>query len=478
VTDTSIHGEWSSKFGFIIAATGSAVGLGNIWKFPYMAGEYGGGAFVIFYLLCVALLGLPIMMAEVLLGKRGKLSPINSMRKITQNAQVSSRWSIIGWLGVLTGFLILSYYSVIAGWALAYIPRLALGTFSSINELPPDQVLQFVKTIFSNLISDPERLLAWHSLFMGATVIVIAYGVEAGLEKSLRFMMPALFALLFILLGYSMVNGDFMAGFHFMFDIDFHRFFYPHCTPTACEFNGEAPLAAMGQAFFTLSLGMGAIMVYGAYLPKHAKIGEITAIVVIADTLAALLAGLIIFPIVFSNGLDPNQGVGLVFHTLPIAFGKMLGGSIFGALFFLLLVLAAWSSAISIIEPIVAWLIESKKMSRLSAALLCGGIAWMVGFVTILSFNLWQEVKLLPMIPLLADKTPFDLIDFFTSNVMLPVGGLLIALFVGWVLPARIVSEELEMTENQLKYRFFRFLLRFIAPLGIGLVLLNLVGIL
>lgn len=478
MNNTSIHGEWSSKFGFILAATGSAVGLGNIWKFPYMTGEYGGGAFVIFYLFCITLFGLPIMMAEVLLGKRGRHSPINSMRIVAKEAQVSRYWQMIGWAGVVTGFLILSYYSVIAGWALAYIPRLALGTFSTINELPPDHILQFVQTIFSNLISDPERLLAWHTIFMGATIIVIAYGVEAGLERSLRFMMPALFALLFILVGYSIVNGHFMAGFHFMFDIDFHRFFYPHCTPTSCEFNAEAPLAAMGQAFFTLSLGMGAIMVYGAYLPKHAKIGEITAIVVIADTLVALLAGLVIFPIVFSNGLQPDQGVGLVFHTLPIAFGNMVGGNFFGALFFLLLVLAAWTSSISIIEPVVAWLIETKRFSRLSAALFCGTIAWIVGFVTILSFNLWKDVRPLGMFPLFADKTPFDLIDFFTSNIMLPVGGLFIAIFVGWILPARIISAELEVTEHQFSYHLLRFLLRFVAPLGIILVLLNLIGVL
>lgn len=473
MNNTSIHGEWSSKFGFILAATGSAVGLGNIWKFPYMVGEYGGGAFVILYLCCILLLGLPIMMAEVLLGKRGKQSPINTMRTLTKEAGVSPFWQIIGWLGVLTGFLILSYYSVIAGWALAYIPRLALGTFNVISELPQDQANQFVDLIFNNLIADPERLLAWHTIFMVATVLVIAYGVEAGLEKSLRFIMPALFILLFILLGYAINSGSFMAGFHFLFDFDFHRLLYPHCTPTACEFNGEAITAAMGQAFFTLSLGMGAIMVYGAYLPKHSTIGEITLIVVIADTLVALLAGLIIFPIVFSNGLEPNQSVGLVFYTLPIAFGKMIGGSIFGALFFLLLTLAAWSSAISIVEPVVAWLIETGKFKRLTAAFLCGFTAWLVGFITILSFNLWKEVKPLAMFSSFADSSPFELIDFLSSNVLLPLGGLLIAIFVGWVLPKHIVISELEVKERQLSYRFWRFLLKFVAPVGMSIIFLS-----
>jgi len=456
-----IHGEWSSRLGFILAATGSAVGLGNIWKFPYVASEYGGGAFVIIYLVCVALMGLPVMIAEVLLGKRGRCSPINTMRTLAEEVGASKLWQFLGWAGVIAGFLILSYYSVIAGWTLAYIPETAFGTFSA--AMPEG----FVDSVFKNLVGNPLVLIFWHTIFIAVTLIMLLGGVQGGLERAVRFLMPALFLLLLVLVGYAMSTPKFLDGVHFLFNVDFHKFFYP----TGDKFSGEGLLAAMGQAFFSLSLGMGAIMVYGAYLPKHASIIPTTAVVVVADTLVAILAGLIIFPIVFSNGLEANQGVGLVFKTLPIAFGQMPYGSFVGALFFVLLALAAWSSAISLLEPAIAWLVETGKFTRFSATISTGVAVWLVGLATVFSFNLLADFK-----PLF-DKTLFDLIDYLTANIILPLGGLLIAIFVAWLMKRQIVTEELELSTDSFSFKILNFLLRYVTPLGVTLVFLNAIGV-
>ncbi len=471
--NTSMHGEWSSRLAFILAATGSAVGLGNIWKFPYVTGEYGGGAFVITYLLCVALICLPVMIAEVMLGKRGRMSPVNSMRGLAEEAKRSQWWSVLGWSGIIAGFLILSYYSVIAGWALAYVPEVAMGTFTAVNTMPPNEIVGFVDSVFNALTGNPLRLLAWHTVFIVVTMTMVAGGVQGGLERAVRFMMPALFIALFVLVGYAMSTPEFMKGVHFMFNVDFEKLFYPK----GGELSGEGVLAAMGQAFFSLSLGMGAIMVYGAYLPKQVSIAKTTAVVVLADTLVAILAGLIIFPIVFSNGLQPDAGVGLVFKTLPIAFGQMPFGTFFGTLFFVLLVLAAWSSAISLIEPAVAWLVETGKFTRLSASVWSGLVVWLVGLLTVFSFNIWSDVKPLSMFSTFENKTFFDLIDYLTTNLMLPLGGICMAIFVAWLMNKQFVRDELEATSENIGYRIWHFLLRYITPLGVGLVFLNVIGV-
>jgi len=397
----SIHGQWSSRLAFILAATGSAVGLGNIWKFPYIAGENGGGAFVLVYLLCIAVIGIPIMMAEVLVGRRGRQSPINTMRTLAAEAGASKYWRLLGWAGVLAGFLILSYYSVIAGWAMSYVFRTGSGLFTGLTA-------DGVQSIFNNLISDPERLLAWHTLFMVMTMIIVARGVRSGLEKAVKLLMPILFVILFVLVGYALNSGAFDEGVKFLFQPDFG----------AITANGV--LIAMGHAFFTLSLGMGAIMVYGSYLPGDASIAKTSIAVSLMDTTVALLAGLAIFPIVFANGLEPGAGPGLIFQTLPIAFGHMQYGAFFGMLFFILLVFAAWSSSISLIEPAVAWLVENKGMTRVYASIVAGFATWAMGLLTVLSFNLWSDVKLLSMIEVFEDYTLFDLLDYLTANIMLP----------------------------------------------------------
>ena len=333
--NTSIHGEWSSRLAFILAAAGSAVGLGNIWKFPYMAGENGGGAFVLIYLICIVLLGLPIMMAEVMLGRRGRQSPINTMKLLSEQENTNKAWGLLGWCGVAAGVLILSYYSVIAGWSLSYVLESVSGSLNGITETQAG-------ALFNNLIASPITLIFWHTLFMVMTMIIVSRGVSNGLEVAVKYLMPALAILILVLIGYSISQGNFMLGVEFMFTLDFSKI------------NQEVLLDAMGQAFFTLSLGMGAIMIYGSYLSQHASIARTSFAVALADTSVAILAGLAIFPIVFANQLEAAQGPGLIFNTLPLAFGQMSGGMFFGTLFFVLLVFAAWTSSISLIEPAVA----------------------------------------------------------------------------------------------------------------------------
>ncbi len=454
----SMHGQWSSRLAFILAATGSAVGLGNIWKFPYITGENGGGAFVLIYLLCISLIGVPIMMAEVLLGRRGRQSPINTMRILAKEAGRNTFWKYVGWMGVVAGFLILSYYSVIGGLALAYIFKSASSTFTGAT-------VEGVGTIFTQLRTDPERLLAWHTIFMVMTMIVVSRGVQAGLEKAVRYLMPGLFALLILMVGYAMAQGAFVEGLKFLFAPDFSKI------------TRAGVLEAMGHAFFTLSLGMGSIMIYGSYLPAHASISRVSMVVALADTAVALLAAMAIFPIMIANGVDPvvdkAVGFGLVFNILPLTFGQMPMGAFFGTLFFILLVFAAWSSAISLIEPAVAWLVENRGISRISASVIMGLVTWALGIVTVLSLNVWAfdfnfagRAK---------DSGMFDILDILTASIMLPLGGLLIAIFAGWVMMRKSVREELELEEG-IGFKFWYILVRFVAPIGIILVFLSLIG--
>ena len=452
-----IHGQWSGRLAFILAATGSAVGLGNIWKFPYIAGENGGGAFVLVYLVCIALIGIPIMMAEVMIGRRGRRSPINTMRALAAEENASSHWQWLGWAGVIAGFLILSYYSVIAGWALAYVFRAGSGLFNG-------QTADGVQTIFDNLIGEPERLMAWHSVFMFMTMAVVARGVRSGLEQAVRYLMPGLFLILLILVGYAWNSGSFEQGINFLFRADFSKL----------STNGV--LIAMGHAFFTLSLGMGAIMVYGSYLPERISIARTSIAVSLMDTAVALLAGMAIFPIVFANGLEPGVGPGLIFQTLPIAFGHMPYGAFFGMLFFLLLVFAAWSSSISLIEPAVAWLVENRGMRRIKASVLAGFATWLFGLLTVFSFNMLSEFKPLSIIPIFRDSTIFDLLDYLTANIMLPLGGLLIAIFAAWIMSRESSMDELHMGDRFF-YPLWRFLVRYITPVAVGIVFVRALGI-
>lgn len=451
----SIHGQWSSRMVFILAATGSAVGLGNIWKFPYMAGENGGGAFVLVYLFCIALIGVPIMIAEILLGRRGRRSPINAMSALAAEAGASQRWAWLGWIGVIAGFLIMSFYSVIAGWAIAYVLQAVSGGFDGFTG-------ETSAAAFVGHITNPGLTTFWHTVFSIMTGLVVAKGVQSGLEKAVRVLMPALFVLLVLLLGYAINTGHFADGLNFLFNPDFSKL------------TNEGILSALGHAFFTLSLGMGAIMVYGSYMPGNSSIATTTFTIAFMDTLVALVAGMAIFPIVFANGLEPGAGPGLVFISLPIAFGQMEGGLFFGTLFFVLLTFAAWTSAISIIEPAVAYLVENRGMSRGKAAGTVVGLAWALGMLTVMSFGGWGfEFEFAG-----AKKTDgiFDILDIATTNFMLPLGGLAIALFAGWVMSSKDTADELGLAVDSGMYKFWRVLVRFIAPAGVVLFFLHSLG--
>ena len=449
----SIHGQWSSRLVFILAATGSAVGLGNIWKFPYITGENGGGTFVLVYLLCIALIGVPIMIAEIMLGRRGRQSPINTMKTLAEEESRNKHWAWLGWMGMIAGFLILSYYSVIAGWAMSYVFRTGSGMFVGANA-------DVVNSIFGDLVADPEKLLAWHTIFIVMSTIVVARGVKNGLETAVRYLMPSLFVLLLMIVAYAMTTGYFMEGVRFLF--------------TPGEISQEGVLTAMGHAFFTLSLGLGAIMVYGSYLPKDISIVQTAMFIAAADTVVALLAGLAIFPIVFANGLEPGAGPGLIFKTLPIAFGQMEAGTLVGTSFFILLSFAAWTSAISLIEPAVAWLVENKRMNRLYAAIWVGIATWILGLGTVFSFNIWSD-KTWSIPYLFKDFNFFDTLDYLTSNIMLPLGGLFIAIFSVWCLRSEASRDELNTDERI--YKIWQFLLRFVTPVAVIIVFLKAVKV-
>jgi len=448
---TSLHGHWSSRLAFILAVSGSAVGLGNIWRFPYVAGTNGGGAFVLVYLLCVAIVGLPLMMSEILMGRRGRRNPVATMQLLGEEEGSTPNWKLVGAGGVVAAFLILSFYSVIAGWAVAYIWAGASGVFTGADA-------QRVGDIFADLTGSWSRTALWHTAFMAGTIIVVARGVERGLEQAVRVLMPALLGLLIMLLGYSMVAGDFARGLAFMFE------------PKLADLSSDGVLAALGQAFFSLSVGMGAVMAYGAYLPEEASITRTSVAVVLADTSIALLSGLVIFPIVFANGLDPAAGPGLVFQSLPLAFGQMPGGSVVATIFFLLLTFAAWTSGISLLEPPVAYFMESRGLTRTAAASLVGGIIWVLGFLSVFSFNILSNVIFLK-------GTFFDNLDFLTSSILLPLGGFAIVVFAGWVMCENSTSDELDPEAGQ-AYRMWRFSARYIAPIAVILIFLNAIGVL
>jgi len=443
---------WSSRLAFILAATGSAVGLGNIWRFPYITSDNGGGAFVLIYLLCILAVGMPIMFSEIIIGRRGRMSPINSLRELSIDAGASKGWMGLGILGVIAGFLVLSFYSVVAGWTLHYGFLYAKELFGGVGVTDPG-------ANFNGLLASAGEMTFWHGLFMVMTVSVVALGVEKGLERAVSVLMPILFILLLILLGYGMNTGHFQEAVGFLF------------TPDWSMVSGSMIVTAMGQAFFTLSLGMCAIMTYGAYLPSDVSVPRVGVTVVVADTLVALVAGLAIFPIVISFGIDPaGGGPGLIFTSLPLAFAEMPFGILYGMAFFLLLSVAAWTSGISLMEPATAYLVESTDLSRRAAALCVAGLAWTLGLASVFSFNIWSEVTI-------GGRSIMGAIEYVANDIMLPLGGLLTAIFAGWVLSSKITREELDEKMPDWAYKAWLWLTRVVTPALILVVLASLMGV-
>ena len=445
MAEQSIHGMWSSRLIFVLAAAGSAVGLGNIWRFPYVTAENGGGAFVLVYLGCIALIGVPIVIAEVVLGREGRQSPINTMAELSRRSGRSTFWQVVGWMGAGTGFIILSVYSVIAGWVMAYVVRMASGELAGVDAASAGAA-------FEGFTQDATSVLGWHTVFMILTMFIVARGVGRGIEVAVKYLMPALFFLLSMLAVYSVVTTGpaFAEGLAFMFSFKFE------------QLSWAAVLLAMGQAFFTLSLGMGTMMAYGAYMPSKASIPRTAAMIAVLDTSVAIMAGIVIFPLVFANDLTSSSGPGLMFVTLPIAFGQMTGGQIFGTIFFVLVSFAAVTSSISMIEPACAWLVERTRLSRPKVAALLGAIAWLLGLGSAFSFNYWNDLQLI------GGLNFFESMDYLANNIMLPLGGMLIALFTGWVVDRSIVRHQMSVSDASLT--FFLWIVRVVAPTAVFVV--------
>jgi len=438
------HEKWSSGNVFMLATIGAAVGLGNLWRFPFVAGQNGGAAFLIIYVGFVLLLGLPLMMAELAMGRRGGGSPIASMRKLAREADASRLWSAIGWISILIPLVGMSYYSIVGGWSIDYVLRAAMNSFAQISAEESENT-------FNLLLASPWRLLLFHGLFIAAGVFVVARGVGQGIEAVSKYMMPALFAILIILVINSIFNADIARGIDFLFNPHFDKI-----TPNVV-------FMALGQAFFSLAIGVGVMLTYGAYVPTNVSLPKAAFVIALADTAVAILAGVAIFPVVFANGLDPAGGEGLIFVTLPIAFGNMQAGYIVGLLFFILLFFAAYSSVLGMLEPVVSYLEEQRGYSRPRMAVLTGFFCWMLGIAAALSFNVWSDFRPMAIVPYLADKNIFGLLDFAIANFLLPLNAMLIAIFAGWIMTRQSLLGELGVQSAALSL-FLRVVLRYVAP--------------
>ncbi|HBX57376.1 sodium-dependent transporter [Pseudomonas sp. UBA2684] len=439
---------WLSRWGFILAATGSAVGLGNIWKFPYITGEYGGGAFVLMYLACILAIGIPVMMTEIALGRRGRGSPIDAIGRVVRENSGNPLWKAVGGMAMLAGFMILCFYVVVAGWAFAYTWKMLDGSLAATS-------VEALGGVFEAHNANPWQLGGWSVLVALLTLWIVGKGVQAGVERAFRWMMPGLAVMLIVLVTYAWTSGSFQQGFDFLFTFD------------ASKITGEALLAALGHAFFTLSLASGAILTYGSYLPDGQSIARTTFVVAIADTCVALLAGLAIFPVIFANGMNPSAGPGLIFMSLPLAFQQMPFGTLFGVLFFAMVSVAALTSAISMIEAAVAYLNEKHGISRARAAMGAGALLLLISLLAMLSFNVGAEWKLFGF-------TLFDGLDYLTSRWMMPLGGILMVILAGYCLRPEIMRDELALPAAG--YALWLFMARYVSPVLIMMVFLHALG--
>ncbi|MBN2395827.1 MAG: sodium-dependent transporter [Candidatus Atribacteria bacterium] len=439
--------HWKTRAGFIAAAAGSAIGLGNIWRFPYIAGRYGGGAFVLVYILLLIFVGYPVMNSELLLGRKTQKNPVGAFKMLAPGKP----WVIVGFMGVLAGFIILSYYSVVAGWALSYI--LKSGTYMAAGS--------DIGNIFVISISSTFGGIFWHTLFMLLTIGIVYGGIEKGIERWSKILMPVLLILLIILVIRSVTLPGAAEGLAFYLKPDFSKF------------SGEGFLAALGQVFFTLSLGMGCMITYGSYLKKNEDLPLNAKYVVGADTLVALLAGFVIFPAVFAFGLEPTTGPGLTFITLPAVFLQMgLAGHVFGSIFFILLTIAALTSAISLLEVVAAYFIDENKWNRKKATIVMGIAIWFLGIFPSLGYSTLSTVKVI------GGRDILDSFDFFANNILLPLGGLLIAIFIGWFWGTDKALEEANQGANTKLSTSYSFLIKYVVPIAVFIVFLNSIGIL
>jgi NSS family neurotransmitter:Na+ symporter len=441
---------WSSPTGFTLATIGAAVGLGSIWKFPYEAGANGGGAFLLFYLLGLGLIVFPLMLVEFAIGRRGRSDAANAIANVASDVGASRRWALVGLIGVAAAFIILSFYSVIGGWAIAYAVDTAVRGLAGLDA-------RAAQLRFDDLMAAPLTMAAYHLVYMAAVALIVARGITRGIEEACKVLMPILIALIIGLSLFSIVQGDVGATLRFLF------------RPDPAHLTVSAALDALGLGFFSIGVGLSLMVTYAAYAGPDIDLRKVAIVTLVGDTAVSIAAGFAIFPIVFAEGLDPASGPGLMFVTLPLAFARIPGGVAAALGFFLLLTVAAIASGISMLEMPVAAL-SRRGWSRHHAALATAAACWLSGLATVLSFNVWATWHPLSAVPVFGNATVFSLLDHLTSNIMLPFGGFALALFAGWILPARLLAEELRLSPHTA--RSLQVLLRFIVPACIAVVAL------
>jgi NSS family neurotransmitter:Na+ symporter len=449
---TNEQRRWSSNLMFLAAAVGSAVGISNVWKFTYVAGENGGGAFVLVYVCAIAFVALPALIAEFLIGRRGGASVVKTMDELRDRDGISPLWRYYGQMAAIGAFIALSFYSVIAGWTLDYFFHAVTKGYAGITAKQTAASL-------GELMQSPGRMIVSQVLFLGLTALTVAAGIRGGLERVLRWLTPTLFVLLIALVIYAFFAGDFTAGATFLFIPDFS------------QLDAETILLAIGQAFFSLGIGLGVLLTIGAYMDSRSSIVRASIVVAAADAIVALLAGLAIFPIVFANGLSPAEGPGLIFATLPVAFGQMPAGAILGPLFFILMAIAALTSAITIMETVVSVIEDYSAMSRRRIVLVLSLLLWVFGLGTVFSFSSLQDFHPLGFIQAFESRNIFESLDYIVSNWMMPAGGVLVAVLAGWGLQRSATLDELQLTDGRF-YKTWRLLVRYLVPVAIALVFL------
>ena len=437
------HSHWSSRFAFLMASVGFAVGLGNIWRFPYIAGENGGAAFVLIYLICAFLIGVPILMAELMIGRRGNAAPPIAMARVASESRKSRQWQWVGGMGLLAAFTIEVVYAVVVGWVLWYLFKALTTGFANVDAASAEAE-------FSAVLGDNLGMLLWTVVGLAITGAIIYAGVKDGIERAVTIMMPLMFALLVGLATYNLFSGGFSEAMVWLFTPDFSKVTF------------ATVLAAIGQAFFSIGVGMGGMMTYGSYLPREISISHSVLIIVIADTAVALLAGLVIFPAVFTYGLDPAAGAGLIFQTLPVAFAQMPGGYVFAVLFFIMLSVAGITSMVGLVESVNSWIEEKYGLTRHHSALLVVGSVSVLSILSILSYNVMDGL-------LFGDMNFNAMMDFFSNQILLPLGGLFIAIFAGWFMQREYARDEFT-TLTATAFGIWAFLIRYVVPPALAVI--------
>ena len=435
---------WSSRRGFLLAAIGFSVGLGNIWRFPYVVGENGGSAFVIIYLLCAFAIGLPLLVTELAIGRLGRSDPAESYRAVARSSGRSTAWGIVGGLAIACVFVVLSFYTVLSGWTFDYFVRGVSGDFKGLDAASSTEM-------FAGLMNNPWRLLFWHTIVNLLVIVIIRRGVQKGIERAANILMPILFGAIIIMVIYSAVAGDLGSAITFLLEPDFSKV------------TAKTIMIAIGQAFFSVGVAMATMITFGSYLPDSFSIPRSSVIIILADTGVAMLAGFVIFPLVFAFGLAPSEGAGLIFQTLPLAFGQMAGGQFFGAVFFLLLIVAALSSCLGGAEAVVSWVDERWQVPRKKGVLYFVGTIWLIGITTILSLGEWSDFYPLSFVPALAEETIFDLLEWFAANILLLIGAALTSIFFGWLVPKKTKLDGMGISDGRF-YAFANTMMRYVIP--------------